>query len=198
MRPLYFYCSLICVLFFYSVESLCFWCFWCFLGLFYGFVVCKIFCKKKKKFKIGLITSIALLLKFILLQAWIFLITIFFNHHNIFEWLQCFQVITILSNHHNIFEWLQYFQTIAILSNHHHIFEWLQYFPNYHNTFKLLRLFLNDYNTFKLSEQFQIITIIFEWSQSSHCFLICDTAFMKIAQSINSIIKHVSFIIKNR
>ena len=161
-------------------------------------LVClKSFCKKKK-FKIGRITSIALLLKFILLQAWIFLITIFLNHHNIFEWLKYFQIITILSNHHNIFEWLQYFQTIKILSNHHNIFEWLQYFPNYHNTFKLLRLFLNDYNTFKLSEHFQIITIIFEWSQSSHCFLIFDTAFIKIAQSINSIIKHVSFIIKNR
>ena len=70
--------------------------------------------KLNKKFKTVLMTLFILLRKLILLQAWIFLMTIFFNHHNI----------------------------------------------------------LNNYNTFK----------------SSHYFLICDTIFVKIAQSINSII----------
>ena len=53
---------------------------------------------------------------------------------------------------------------IIIIPNHHDIFEWLNYF-------QMITMFLNDYN-------------IFEWLQ----LLTCDTIFMKITKSINSII----------
>ena len=147
------------------------------------FVRVKLFCKKNSK--IGLITSITLLLKFFLLQAWIFLI--FFNHHNIFEWLQYFQIITILFNYYNpfqsynIFQSLQSFLIITIPSNHHNIFEWLQYFQiitilfNYYNSFQ-------SYNISQSLQSFSITTIFF------NLFTTCDTIFMKVAQSITSII----------
>ena len=97
-KRIFYFCSLICVLYFCLVAFLCFlrfwyfwyfWCFWCFWSV--------------REFKTALITSFILLLKFILLQAWIFLITIFFNYHNIFQLSQSFSIITIFFNYHNLF-----------------------------------------------------------------------------------------------
>ena len=84
-------------MFAYSVLCFCLVAFLCFLVL----LVCreKSFCKKNKEFKIALIISFTLLLKFILIQDRIFLITIFFNYHNLSQssqsLSQSFSIITI-------------------------------------------------------------------------------------------------------
>ena len=74
---------------------------------FCAFGACEIFLlKKKKKFKTALMTSFTVLLKFILLQAWIFWITIFFNYHDLFS------IITTFFNYHVLFQLLQSFSII--------------------------------------------------------------------------------------
>ena len=85
---------------------LCFWCFWCFFCFLCFWCVRNIFVKKKKKFKTALMTSFTVLLKFILLQAWIFWITIFFNYHDLFS------IITTFFNYHVLFQLLQSFSII--------------------------------------------------------------------------------------
>ena len=89
----------------------CFWCFWCVRNLFV----------KKKEFKTALIPSFILLLKFILLQARIFksqpfsIITIFFNHYNLFQLSQTF------FNYHNLFQLSRPFSVITIFFNYHEL-----------------------------------------------------------------------------
>ena len=91
----------------------CFWCFWCVRNLFV----------KKKEFKTALIPSFILLLKFILLQARIFksqsfsIITIFFNHYNLFQSLQSFSIIT------TFFQLSQSFSIITTFFSHHNLFQ---------------------------------------------------------------------------
>ena len=93
-----FTCSVSC---FCLVASLCFRCFWCVQNLFVR--------KKKKDFKTDLITSFTLLLKFSLLQAWIFLI-------NLFQWSESFSVIRIFLNYYNLVNYYNYV-------NYHNLFQ---------------------------------------------------------------------------
>ena len=94
------FCLLICILCFFLIVFLCYWCFLC---------VQNLFIKKNnnKKFKIALITSFILLLNFTSLQAWTFLITIFFSYHNFFS------IITIFFYYHNFFQLSQFFSIIT-------------------------------------------------------------------------------------
>ena len=110
------FCSLWCFLVLFGVFS-AFWCFLCFWW------VWNLFVKKKEEIKTALIASFILLLKFILLQAWTFLITIFFNYHNLFQLSQFFSIIAIFFNYNNFFQlW--------------------QFFFNYNNFFSIITIFL--------------------------------------------------------
>ena len=104
--------------------------FWCFLVLFVLLVGVKSFCKKKKEIKTALIASFILLLKFILLQAWTFLITIFFNYHNLFQLSQFFSIIAIFFNYNNFFQLWQFF------------FNYNNFFLNYNNFFNYNNLII--------------------------------------------------------
>ena len=102
---------------FYSLVAFCAfaWLRLCAFGAFGTFGVCKIFSsKKKKEFKTDLISSFTLLLKFILIKAWFFLITIFINHRNLFPSSQSFSIITIFFNYYNLFQLSQSFSIITI------------------------------------------------------------------------------------
>ena len=117
----------ICVLRFCVVAFLCFWCFWCFQCF---WCEQRLFLKSKE-FKTALITSFTLLLKIYLITSRnlfshnlfqlsqsfsiikvfliiIFLITIFFNHHNLFQSSQSF------FNYHNLFQSSQSFSIFFI------------------------------------------------------------------------------------
>ena len=129
------------------VESLWFLCF-CLVTSLCVFVRVRSFRKKnKKKFKTALITSFTLLLDLSYLQAWIFLITIFFNHHSFFQLSQSFSIITIFFNYQNLFQLSQSFSIITI-------------FFNYHNFFQLSRSYLSQSS---LSQSFliclQLVTV---------------------------------------
>ena len=115
-KCIFYFCSLIWVLCFCLVVFLCFFVPLVLFGAFVAFCafwcVRNLFVKKKiKEFKTALITSFILLLKFILLQAWIFLITIFFQLSQF-----CFQlsesIITIFFNYNNFFQLSQSFLSI--------------------------------------------------------------------------------------
>ena len=100
-----FACNVLCFCFIASLYCWCSWCFWC---------VQKLFVKKRKEFKTDLISSFTLPLKFILIKAWFFLITIFINHHNPFASSQSFSIITIFFNYYNLFQLSQSFSIITI------------------------------------------------------------------------------------
>ena len=102
--------NVLCFLFFLYVKVKIAWhlMFLCFLIL---FMLIKSFRKKKLKFP--------------------------YNLHY-YTTLQYFSVITIFFNHYNIFQSLQYFFIITILFNYDSSFQLLQYFFNHYNIFQLL------------------------------------------------------------
>ena len=102
------------------VVSLCFLCFLCHQNL---------FVKKKKKFKTALINSCTLLVNLSYYKHDFFLITIFFNYHNLFELSKSFSIITTFLNHHNLFQslynlWHYLYENKPVYKSHHltHIF----------------------------------------------------------------------------
>ena len=58
----------------------------------------------------------------------IFLITIFFNYHNLFQLSQSFSIVTTFFNYHNLFQLLQSFLIITIFFNYYNLFQLSQSF----------------------------------------------------------------------
>ena len=129
-KRIFYFCSLVAL---YAFAWLVFVLFMLLVLL----VRAKSFRKKNNKgFKMSLITSFIIIDKFAIVHNYYILhnliyitiiasmnfliITIFFNHYNLFQLLQSFSIITILFNYHDLFQLSQFFSIITIFQFDYH------------------------------------------------------------------------------
>ena len=97
------------------------------------------------------------------------IITVFFNHHNLFQLSQSFQssqsfsVITIFFNHHNLFQSSQSFSVVTIFLNYHSLLYYNLLYHNlfYHNLFQSLYNLSHCFYENKPMNKFHHLTRIF-------------------------------------